>query len=182
MGRRRRRGFVSGCKPLHHWGIFFFPRAWAERERWRCFFPTPVEKRRKRSGAQHRRLDEGTTGSCTRQSLIDAVAHTNASVHACSTAAPSYRHRARVVQHSRGNWTAVAMETGETVADGRRCALGASDLPLLNIHTSCTHSTHALMLSCFVFFFFWTFKKPTGQNVQLLCGGAVCTGLTAIVF
>lgn len=53
----------------------------------------------------------------------------------------------------------VAMETGETVADGRRCALGASDLPLLNIHTSCTHSTHAFMLSCFVFFFFLNIQK-----------------------
>lgn len=67
-------------------GFFFSKSLSREREMKVFFFPTPVEKRRKRSGAQHRRLDEGTTGSCTRQSLIDAVAHTNASVHACTHA------------------------------------------------------------------------------------------------
>lgn len=41
----------------------------------------------------------------------------NTNVFTCSgEVAPSYRYRAGVVQRSSGNWTGVAMETGETVA------------------------------------------------------------------
>lgn len=124
------------------------------RERWRLLFLL-----RGRWGGEKKRLSAQTfwwrdnRQPYKAESLIDAATHTRSDtqkhkhVHIQQRVAPSYRSRARVVQHSKGNWTEVAMETGETVAGGRSCALGASDLPSLNTHTACMHSTHTLPCS-----------------------------------